>query len=133
MAYEFLSAEWIDAARAIRAELGDLGPAPVELTMNLTVTEAPFSSEHLLAYLDTTSGPLALEAGHVSNPHLSVTIAWATAKALLIDGQTQAVMSAFMAGKIKVEGDMSKLVALQNQPPDPRGEEVLAKLRALTA
>jgi hypothetical protein len=38
-----------------------------------------------------------------------------------------------MAGKIRVEGDMSKLVALQNVSPDERAHEAVAKLRALTA
>jgi len=38
-----------------------------------------------------------------------------------------------MAGKIRVEGDMSKLVALQNQKPDPRAEQVLNQLKAITS
>jgi hypothetical protein len=132
MAYEFLSPEWLVAAQEIRDGLGDVGPAPVELVMNLTVTEVPFQNDHLLAHLDTNAGPLALEAQHHESPHISITIGWATAKALLIDGQSQAVMSAFMAGKIRVEGDMSKLVALQNQAPDPRADAVIAALREIT-
>ena len=133
MAYEFLSPEWIVAAHEIREGLGDVGPAPVSLVMNLTVTDVPFQSDHLLAHLDTNEGPLALNATHHPDPQISITIAWATAKDLLIDGQSQAVMSAFMAGKIRVEGDMSKLVALQNQEPDPRADAVIAALRAITA
>jgi hypothetical protein len=101
--------------------------------MNLVVTEVPFHDGHLQAHLDTRNGPLALDEGHATEPHLTVTIAWVTAKALLIDGQPQAAMSAFMNGKIKVEGDMAKLVALQNQAPDPRAQDVLDRLRALTA
>ena len=133
MAHEFLSTEWLNAAQEIRESLGDVGPAPVELVMNLNVTEVPFAPAGLKANLDTRVGPLALEEGHASDPHLTVTITWVTAKALLIDGQPQAAMSAFMAGKIKVECDMSKLVALQNQKPDPRAAEVLEQLKAITA
>ncbi|MBU6233867.1 MAG: SCP2 sterol-binding domain-containing protein [Acidobacteria bacterium] len=133
MAYEFLSPDWIAAAHEIREGLGDVGPAPVSLVMNLTVTDVPFQEGSLLAHLNTDAGPLALEASHHPTPHISITIAWATAKALLIDGQSQAVMSAFMAGKIRVEGDMSKLVALQNQAPDPRADAVIAALRDITA
>ena len=133
MAHEFLSPQWLDAAQQIRESLGDVGPSPVELVMNLNITEVPFSADGLRANLDTRVGPLALAEGHANDPHLTVTITWITAKALLIDGQPQAAMSAFMAGKIKVEGDMAKLVALQNQKPDPRAEDVLAQLRAITA
>ncbi|NBV26286.1 MAG: hypothetical protein EBR99_03120, partial [Actinobacteria bacterium] len=67
----------------------------MELVMNLIVTEVPFSSQEIQANLDTRVGTLALEEGHASDPHLTVTITWATAKALLIDGQPQAAMSAF--------------------------------------
>ena len=133
MAHDFLSPEWLEAARQIRESLGDIGPAPVELVMNLIVTEVPFSTQNIQANLDTRVGTLALEEGHASDPQLTVTITWATAKALLIDGQPQAAMSAFMAGEIRVEGDMSKLVGLQNQKPDPRAEQVLSQLKLITS
>jgi putative sterol carrier protein len=42
-------------------------------------------------------------------------------------------MSAFMNGKIKVEGDMSALLALQNAPPTPEARAVMERLRAMTA
>jgi hypothetical protein len=131
--YEFLSPEWIEAARTLRNEIGDLGPAPVVVVINLDVNNAPFSTSTLMAHLNTSSGPLAIDEGHHPSPDLSVVIEWETAKALLIEGNPQAVMSAFMAGKIRVEGDMSKLVALQNVSPDERAHEAVAKLRALTA
>jgi putative sterol carrier protein len=83
--------------------------------------------------MDSSQGALALAPGHHASPDLTVAIEWITAKALLIDGQVQAVMSAFMGGKIKVEGDMTKLVALQQLPPDPLAVELLERLRAMTA
>ena len=63
MAHEFLSTEWLNAAQEIRESLGDVGPAPVELVMNLNVTEVPFAPAGLKANLDTRVGPLALEEG----------------------------------------------------------------------
>jgi putative sterol carrier protein len=41
-------------------------------------------------------------------------------------------MQAFMAGRIKVEGDMSKLMALQGGAPDPTAAEVATRLREIT-
>ena len=133
MTHTFLSPEWLAAARELREEYGDPGPAPVALVMNLVVNATPFAEDPFAAHLDTSHGALNLAEGHHPSPDLTVVIEWVTAKALLIDGQPQAVMSAFMAGKIKVEGDMSKLVALQNTSPDPRAEEILGHLRAMTS
>ena len=36
-----------------------------------------------------------------------------TAKAILVDGDAQAAMQAFLSGRIKVEGDVTKMIALQ--------------------
>ena len=42
-----------------------------------------------------------------------MTVDYLTAKAIIVDGNPQAGMQAFMAGKIKVQGDMTKMMALQ--------------------
>jgi len=133
MAYEFLSVEWIEAAREIRQEIGDPEHPPVLLTMNLIVTDVPFEPSPLEAHLDTSQGALALAHGHHAAPDMVITVDWVTAKALLIDGNASAAMGAFLAGKIKVEGDMSKLVALQSAKMDDRSERVVVRLREITA
>ena len=63
---------------------------------------------------------------------LKITLDYETAKALLIDGNSQAAMSAFMAGKIRVDGDMSKLLAMQGTAPLGETEELAARIRAIT-
>jgi hypothetical protein len=133
MTYEFLSPEWILEARVIRDEFASDDAPAIVLAMNLTITEVPFGDSPLKAHLDTTVGVLALDYGHHPSADISITVDWATAKALLIDGNPQAAMSAFMAGKVRVEGDMAKLVALQNSPGDARSEAVIERLRAITA
>jgi hypothetical protein len=131
--YEFLSLEWIEAAHRIRAEVGEPTSTPVPVTMNLIVTDAPFDADPLEAHLDTRQGALALDYGHRPEPDMVITVDWATAKALLVDGNTQAAMSAFMAGRVRVEGDMSKLVALSSASLDERSERVVVRLREITA
>lgn len=132
MTYDFLSPEWILEARVIRDEF-DTGAEPaILLAMNLTVTEVPFGDSPLKAHLDTSVGVLALDYGHHPKPDVSITVDWATAKALLIDGNPQAAMGAFMAGKVRVEGDMAKLVGLQNAPVDDRSQGVIERLRLIT-
>ncbi len=41
-------------------------------------------------------------------------------------------MQAFMQGKVKVQGDMSKLMLLQQQPADPAQDEIQAKVKEIT-
>ena len=73
-----------------------------------------------------------MDLGHLENPDLTVTLDYATAKAILVDGNPQAGMQAFMAGKIKVQGDMTKLMAMQQGTPDPAAAEIAAKIKEIT-
>jgi hypothetical protein len=130
--HEFLSDGWLDAARKIRAHDGATAQS-VAVTMNLTVTDMPFSQQPVVVNLDTARGVLALEPGAVAQPDVTVTVDWLTAKSLLLGGDTSAVMSAFMAGTLTLEGDMAKVVALQTATADASSKRVLEHLRAITA
>lgn len=116
--YPFLSDEWVEEARRIREELGGTGPAvPHKVMMNLVITDVPFGDgSPIEAHMDTTSGTLELDFGHLASADLKVTVDYPTAKAIFVDGNPQAGMQAFMAGKIRVDGDMSKLMMLQSAP-----------------
>jgi hypothetical protein len=70
--------------------------------MNLVVTVVPFGDEDIDAHMDTSTGELVLDVGHLETPDLKVTVDYDTAKAILIEGNPQAGMQAFMAGKIRV-------------------------------
>jgi hypothetical protein len=133
MAYPFLSPEWVHEARRLREEYRG-GPAFSQVVkLNLIVTDVPFGDGPIPAHVDTSSGELDVDTGHVSSPDLTVTVDYQTAKAILVDGNSQAAMQAFMAGKVRVEGDMSKLMALQMAPTDGPGEEFAIRLREITA
>jgi hypothetical protein len=132
--YEFLSDEWLDAVKRLRDEYEAEGlTAPVELTVNLVVTEVPFSDHDLLAHVDTSSGGLVIEQGHLDSPDLSVTVNWVTAKALLVDGNPHAAMGAFMEGKVRIEGDVAKLMSFQSGVVDSSTQQAAARIRALTS
>ena len=132
MTYEFLTPEWIEAVRALREAHPDAGSAlPLTIRMNLRVTEVPWGQE-VTAHVDTPPGPLMVEEHHLEGPDLSVTVDYATAKALLVDGNPQAALSSFMAGKIQVDGDMTKLLALQGAAPDERALAFALAIRELT-
>ncbi len=133
--YPFLSDEWLDEARRLRAEYeGKTPPISHVVRMNLVVTDVPFSEEDILAHMDTSGGELVLDTGHLEEQDLKVTVDYVTAKAILIEGNPQAGMQAFMAGKVRVEGDMAKLMALQATPAaaDPNAAELAQRLRDIT-
>jgi putative sterol carrier protein len=135
MPYPFLSDEWLDEARKIRAEYaGKASAIPHVVRMNLVVTGVPFGDKDIDAHLDTSTGELILDTGHLETQDLKVTVDYDTAKAILIEGNPQAGMQAFMAGRVKVEGDMAKLMALTAAPaPDPAAAEMAARLKEMTA
>ena len=132
----FLSDEWITEARAINDEYrGRTAPVPQAVRMNLVVTDVPFGSGSLDAHVDTSSGEMEIDVAHLPTPDVTITVDYPTAKAILVEQDAAAAMSAFMGGRIKVDGDMSKLLVLQGQMgmPDPVALEVAGRIRDITA
>lgn len=131
--YTFLTDEWIDEARRIREEhsSGDSTPTHT-VRMNQIVTAVPFGEGQLETHLDTTNGTVELGRGHLDDPDLTVTLDYETAKAILAEGNPQAGMQAMMAGKIVVDGDITKLMALAGAP-DPAAVAIAEAIREMTA
>ena len=131
--YLFLSDEWLDEARAIRAEYEGRGSGIGHaVRVNLIVVEVPFGDGAVHAHADTSTGELILDLGHLDPADLQVTIGYDIARAMLVEGNPQAGLQAFMQGRIKVEGDIAKLMALQNVSPDPTATEIAARIQAMT-
>ena len=131
--YQFLSDEWLAEARSIREEFDGRG-ATIEhsIRMNLVIGSVPFGEGTVEAHVDTSSGELLLDVGHIDPVDLKVSLDYDVAKAILVEGNPQAGMQAFMSGKIKVEGDIAKLMALQSMTPDPSAAEIAARIMAMT-
>jgi hypothetical protein len=111
--YPFLSGPWVAEARRIYAEAAralPVPPATPPVRVNLVVTEVPFSEGPLDAHLDTTTGALSVDIGHLPEPDVTVSMDYTTARTLFVGGDVQGVMQAFLAGRIKVDGDLSKLL-----------------------
>ncbi len=131
--HEFLSPEWISAAKDIRENYKDtVSPAALEVTMNLEITDTPFQETELKAYLDAREGKLIIDLGQLDTVDVSVKLDYDTCKAVLIDGNGDAALQAFMTGKIMVEGDVAKLLAYQTTPPSQVQLEITEKLREIT-
>jgi hypothetical protein len=136
--HEFLSPPWIDAVRALRDEYHDRVQAPsIAVRANVVVTGSPFGEPEILGSIDTSTGQLALEEGHLDEADLTITTDYATAKALFVQQDPNAAMQAVFAGKIRVQGEMSKLLALQlplNEADSAEiAREVADRIKAFTA
>jgi len=132
----FLSDEWMEQAKAIREEYrGKAGDPPHVMKMNLNVKDCPdgIGADGVVeAHMDSTGGEMEMGDGHLEDPQLTVTLPYDIAKAILVDGNPQAGMQAFMSGQISVTGDMTKLMAMQSAAPDPVQTEISEKIKAIT-
>lgn len=131
--YQFLTDAWMDEVRTIRAEYdGHEFVIAQTLRVNLVVSDVPFADGEVRAHVDTANGGLVIDTGHLDQVDLKVSLGYDVARALLVEGNPQAGLQAFMSGKIKVDGDISKLMALQGTTPDPVAAEIASRIQAIT-
>ncbi len=113
MPFAFLSEEWISAAREIRVRYEDQTPSiPASVRANLNINGVPFGEGSLEAHLDTTSGRMEMDLGHLDPADATLTMDYATAKSFVVDQDQAAVMQAIMGGRVRIQGDLSKLMAM---------------------
>jgi len=130
----FLSDAWFDEVRAIREKYADDVPeVTAVIRINQVVTDIPFGDGEVRTFIDTSSGSLTMDLGELDEPDATITTDYATARALFVEQDQAAVMQAFMAGKVTVQGDMMKLMAMQTAIPDvDRTMQVAAEIQAIT-
>ncbi len=138
--HPFLSPDWIVEARAIRDEFQGRSTTPTEeVKANVVITEPPFDGGDIEGHVDTTSGTVMIDSGHVSDPELTVTTDYETAFALFVDRDPAKVMESFMLGKILITGDVAKVMGFAGAPPptDPEdlaiANEIATRLSDITA
>ena len=72
--------------------------------------------------------------GELDDADATVTTDYATAKALFVDQDQTVAMQAFMNGRIKVQGDMMKMMAMQTAIPSNEFTDTVAgEIKAITA
>jgi putative sterol carrier protein len=134
--YDFLSDEWMAAAREIRERYeGDLPDVTIDVRINQVITDVPFGDGVINAYIDTSNGSLELELGELAEPDAVLMIDYATAKAMVVERDPAVVMQAFLEGRIRVQGDMMKLMAMQATAAAHETEaagQVADEIRAIT-
>jgi SCP-2 sterol transfer family protein len=131
MPHPFLSDEWFAEVEKIRGEVSDdIVPAgATSITLNVVVTDTPGGDRDL----HIQGGNYGV--GHVDGAPTKATIPYDVARQLLVDGNPQAAMQAFMSGQLRIEGDMSQLMMMQSSilAPNERQLALQERLRAITA
>lgn len=110
---QFLTQEWLSAlTETVNGHDGFKNAiANVDLTLQFEVTDAPEKTESRY-YVAVGNGSAEAVAGDAENPDVTITNDYETATAVS-KGELNTQM-AFMTGKLKVTGNMAKL--MMNQP-----------------
>lgn len=118
----FLTDEWFNEVDRLTAEAGDLNlpPALANTKINLKIT-------------NTANGDVnaALENGVLKKGETDATttinIDQETLKAIALKGDMNEAMNAFMSGKIRIDGDMGQVMALQTAKPSVEQKDLFKK------
>ncbi len=131
----FLSDEWMADVKVIRAKYeGQTSAVAQSIRVNQVVTGAPFGDGTVKSYIDTSSGSVVMELGELEAADVTVTTDYDTARKMFVEGDQAAAMQAFMSGKIKVQGDMMKMMALQTaMPTDEATKAIAEEIKVITS
>ena len=120
--HEFLSDGWFERLQELLTEHGADAPAHQNMVMNLVVTDTPWGDREL--HMGAKDGKADMGMGLEDGADVTLTTDYGTAKDVFVSGNQQAGMQAFMSGKVKVQGDMTKLMMAQ-QGGGPGGNQAL--------
>ena len=128
MGHEFLSESWFAEVEKLRAAANPEVPAAIkDLVINVEVTGGP--SGTVAARMAAGS----LEPGFADDAPTKLIIAHDVARKMMVEGDQAAAMQAFMSGQIKVEGDMSKVMAMQGAgAPSETAKKLAEQIREMT-
>lgn len=124
---QFLSQDWFNQVAELTTQAGDLdiSPSIKTLTINLITTGAQGTTELSLA-----NGQIA--QGLHQNATTTLNLSEELLRKIFFERDMTAAMMGFMMGKIKIQGDMSQLSALQNMQISPQHKELFKKILAIS-
>ncbi len=120
--FPFLSDAWFDAAAKVIGEHDTGAPPGASVLLNLEVEEG---ADKINFHMGSREGQTLFGKGHDDSADVTLSTDMETAKAVFIDGNPQAGMQAFMSGKVRVQGDMTKLMMAQGGGGNPALTEAL--------
>jgi hypothetical protein len=127
MRYAFLSEAWFAKVDELVAAAGDLQipPAMKAALVNVTVTSPAGDTQ---IYMKDG----LFFRGHDAGAATSLSITDELARKIFIDADAAAGVQAFLAGDMKVEGDLATLVAMQTVEPSDPQKRLTKQIAAIT-
>lgn len=127
MSYAFLSDEWFRKVDELIAAAGDLQiPAAMKaVEVNVTVTSPTGDTQLLMK-----DG--LFTRGHRPDVLTTLTLDVALARKIFVAGDVGAGVAGFLAGEIRVDGDLAKLVAMQTVEPSEPQQRLTRQIAAIT-
>lgn len=124
MSFEFLSDDWFTAVDAL--PVPDPAPGTPDIRVNVVVTRN--GSDDLALHLAEGS----MKRGLDDAAPTTITVPFDVAKSLFVSRDQAATMQAFMSGRIKVAGDMTKLMMMGQQQPTAEQQAYADQIQQLT-
>ncbi|WP_201575150.1 MULTISPECIES: SCP2 sterol-binding domain-containing protein [Psychrobacter] len=123
----FLTDAWFEQVEQLGNEAGELNlpPALATMVINLKVSDAEQDIEANYA-----NG--LLHKGLNDNATTTLLLDRDTLQSIVTDFDMNQIMGAFMNGNIRVEGDMSQLMALQSARPSSEQKELFRNIKSMT-
>lgn len=124
----FLSKQWFGEVEKLTQDAGDLKlpPAVKNLNLNLKVSDTP-DGEMLASFYEGN-----IHQGLNDNATTTLSLDADTLRAVFFERDMNKAMEAFMAGKIKVEGDMGQLMAIQTANASPEQTKLFKDILAIS-
>lgn len=123
----FLSNDWFDKVAELNKQAGDLPLSP-------TIAQAVFNAE-----IEQQDAPVSLHfrlgklhQGLADKAQASLKLDANTLQSLITARDINIALEAFMTGKIRIEGDMSALLALQSAKPSQEQKALYKEILAMT-
>ena len=123
----FLTDNWFEEVEKMGNEAGELNlpPALENMVINLKITDGDEVIESHFA-----NG--LLHKGLNAEATTTLLLDRNTLQSIITDFDMNEIMGAFMSGKIRVEGDMSQLMALQTARPSDEQKALFKDIKSMT-
>ncbi len=123
----FLTDSWFEEVESFGKEAGDLNlpPALANMIINLKIAD---NGETIEA--NFTDG--LIHKGLNDDATTTLLLDREILQSIITDFDTNQIMGAFMNGKIRVEGDMSKLMAVQTARPSTEQKTLYTRIKSVT-
>lgn len=133
MSNQFLSPEWIDEVRRIKATHEGTPIDQDGLVVNATITGVPFGDGTL--EMHSAHGPvIGWEPGHVPDPDFTLTVGYHLAREMVLDRTFELLEQAVNADQITVSGDRSAFRAWwQSRVGNPDAVVLDDQVRSVTS